>query len=70
MKLKTGQFINLELDLNSMQDHYWSGLDEHWNEINYLECRGRTNQGMGAVNFISAQGNTMCFTKEIIENTA
>jgi len=38
-----------------MQDHYWSGLDEHWNEINCLECCGRTNQGMGAVNFISAQ---------------
>ena len=38
-----------------MQDHYWSGLDEHWKEINCLECRGRTNQGMGAVNFISDQ---------------
>ena len=32
-----------------MQDNYWSRLDEHWNEINCLECCGRTNQGMGAV---------------------
>ena len=42
------------MDLNSLQVHFWSGLDEHWNGINYLECRGRT-KGMGAVNLVSAQ---------------
>ena len=40
-----------------MQDNYWSRLDEHWNEINCLECCGRTNQGMGTV---SAQKQQAC----------
>ena len=52
---KNWTIYSLELDSNSLQDHYWIGLDEHWNEINCLECHGRMNQGIGAVNFISAQ---------------
>ena len=44
-------------------------LNEHWKQINCLECSGRMNQGMGAVNFISAQ-SAMRFTKEKGENIA